>query len=200
MRTLVLKQAGRHPEALHQAELLDAQQDPRSAAILAGLLVEAGQATRAAALAALDEDTAVYLLHVVADDAPLAAMARGAGPAPRWRPRPWPAGAWATGTGPPGPGSWTPPRPSAPPSGGRRPSGLQTEPRRGHLALARWLLDHSGELFLPNGVDSGLGCSGLRDTQLPEPQRARLVDWLLRGTEAHRALEAYGAALANIEP
>ena len=200
LRTLALAHAGRHPEGLRQAELLDAQQDPRSAAILAGLLVDAGQATRAAALPALDEGTAVYLLHVAANDAPLATMASGGGPraalaADALADRRLGNGDWAAGA--PGPG--------------------------GHRARARRTVAGGGQAgFRPHpGRAPGPGTVAARSlggtvpaqwsrqrprllgaTRHPvaRPQRARLVDWQLRGTEAHRALEAYGAALANMDP
>jgi hypothetical protein len=195
LRTLVLKRAGRLPEALHQAELLDAQQDPRSAAILAGLLAETGQATRAAALGALDEDTAVYLLQVVADDAPLAAMARGGGPRAalaaealagrRLGNGDWVAGARVLD-------SAIPERATLWREAAKR---AVDRSAAGHLALAHWLLDHRGELFRANDPGMSRGLKGLLDSDLPKDQRERLVAWLLRGGEEQQALNTYGTAL-----
>jgi hypothetical protein len=200
LRALALKRAGRLPEALHQAELLDAQQDPRSAAILAGLLAEAGQATRAAALGALDEDTAVYLLYVVADDAPLAAMARGSGPRAalaaealacrRLGSRDWVAGARALD-------SSIPERAALWREAAKR---VADSSAAGRLALARWLLDARGALFRANDPGMSRGLKGLLDSDLPEDRRARLVAWLLRCGEEEQALNAYGAALERLNP
>jgi hypothetical protein len=200
LRTLVLKRAGRLPEALHQAELLDAQQDPRSAAILAGVLAEAGQATQAAALGALDEDTAVYLLHVVANDAPLAAMARGAGPRAalaaealacrRLGSGDWVAGARALDAA-------IPERAALWREAAKRASDSSAA---GRLALARWLLDARGALFRANDPGMSRGLKGLLDSDLTEDQRARLVAWLLRCGEEQQALNAYGAALERLNP
>ena len=200
LRTLALKRAGRHPDALHQAELLDAQRDPRSAAILAGLLAETGQATRAAALGAVDEDTAVYLLHVVADDAPLAAMARGAGPRAalaaealacrRLGSGDWDAGARALDAA-------IPERAALWREAAKRVADLSAA---GRLALARWLLECRGELFRANDPGMSRGLKGLLDSVLPDDQRVRLVAWLLHCGEEQQALNAYGAALERLNP
>ena len=135
--------AGRLPEALHRAELLDPQHGPRSATILAGLLAEAGQATRAAALGTRGEDNSVYLLQGVADDAPLAAKARGAEPraalvaeAPACRrlgSGDWDAGARALdGAIPERAATW---REAAKRAADRSAAG--------RLSLAQWLLDRA---------------------------------------------------------
>ena len=200
LRTLVLKRAGRHPEALHQAELLDAQQDPRSAAILAGLLAGAGQATRAAALGALDDDTAVYLLHVVADDAPLAAMACGAGPraalaAEALACRRLGSGDWVAGSR--ALDAAIPERAALWREAAKRAADSSAA---GRLALARWLLDARGALFRANDPGLSRGLKGLLDSNLPEDQRARLVAWVLRCGEEQQALNAYGAALERLNP
>ena len=200
LRTLALKQAGRHTEALRQAELLDAGHDARSAALLAGLLVEVGQTTRAAALQALDEDTAVYLLEVVADDAPLAAMASGGGPRAalaaealagrRLGNGDWVAGARVLD-------SAIPERATLWREAAKRAADRSAA---GQLALAHWLLDHRGELFRATDPGMSRGLKGLLDSDLPKDQRERLVAWLLHGGEEQQALDSYGTALERLNP
>ncbi|WP_295455424.1 hypothetical protein [uncultured Thiodictyon sp.] len=200
LRTLALGRAGRHPEALHQAELLDATSDHRSAAILATALVDVGQTTRAAILPALDEDTARFLLHVAVDDANLAAIARAAGPraavaAQALAERRLGQGHWAAGArvldraDPQRAARWR--------EAGRRAANRTPA---GHLSLASWLLERQGELFPAYDTDISRGLKGLLGTELPPKQRQRLADWLLGSGERQRALDAYGAALRGLDP
>ena len=119
----------------------------QSAAIQATALVGVGQTTRAAALPALDEDTAAYLLHVTADDADLATMAKRGGPraavaAEALAGRRLGKGDWAAGArvldaaDPERAARW-------------REAGRQAADHSpaGRLALAEWLLERRGELF-----------------------------------------------------
>ncbi|WP_295393045.1 hypothetical protein [uncultured Thiodictyon sp.] len=200
LRTLALGRAGRHAEALRQAGRLDAAGDPRSAAILATALVDAGQATRAATLPALDEDTANFLLHVAVADQNLQTTARGAGPraavaAQALAERRLGQGQWAAGacvlerTDPQRAARWR--------EAGRRAANRTPA---GQLALAAWLLERPGELFPAYGTDMSRGLKGLLGTPLPPDQQQRLADWLLGAGERQRALDAYGAALHRLEP
>jgi len=179
--------------------LLD-EHNPRSAPILATALVEVGQATRAAALPALDEHTAAYLLHVSADDRALAAMAGADGPraalaaqalAERRLGRDdWAAGALVlTPSDPERATRW---REAARRAADRTPPG--------RLALAEWLLARHGEIFPPDDAAGSRGLKLLLDTELPAAQRERLAAWLLGGGERQRALDAYAAALKGLTP
>lgn len=201
LRTLALIHAGRQREALEQAALLDTAKDAPSAAIAATALVEAGDVAGAIELAALDADTAVYLLQVVADDATLEGLVARGGP--RAAPaadalalrRLGPEGDWErgarvlAGVAPQRAALW---RQAAELSRARTPSG--------QLELATWLLAREGKLFPPRGSETWRGLEELLDAPLAPVEHARLGAWLLRGGEREWALDAYGVALAGLAP
>jgi hypothetical protein len=200
LRALALGRAGRYRESLRQAERLDTTKDPRSAEILATALADTGQMARAAALPDLDEWLALGLLHLDVNDASLAALAKGVGPraAPaaevlagrRLGNGDWLAGARILDAAAPAQARYW--REAARRAADRTPAG--------RLVLARWLLENEGRLFLANYGFPDRSLNARLDTGLSKPQFARLSDWLLRGGERQRALEAYGAALAAMDP
>ncbi|WP_295587289.1 hypothetical protein [uncultured Lamprocystis sp.] len=199
LRTLALIRVGRHPAALRQAERLDPTEDPRSADVLATALVDTGQVIRAATLPALDQSIAAYLLRVAADDTSLAALAKGDGPRAalaaealacrRLGDGDWAAGARVLDAAAPAPAQAALWRAAGRYAADRTPAG--------RLALARWLLGQEGKLFLPVPAR---GNSNPGDPEPPKAQQARLDEWARRCGERQRALDAYGAALAGLDP
>jgi hypothetical protein len=151
-------------------------------------------------LPALDGDTALYMLNVVADDAGLADMAKGGGPraslaatalaARKLGNGDWSASARTLATiDPERAALW---REAAKRSADRSPAG--------QIALAVWLESQRGNLFpeLDPGMSRGL--KALLDTDLPSVRRERLTDWLLHGGERERALASVATALDELSP
>lgn len=198
LRALILEQTGRTEDALRQARVLASATDADSASIAATALVQAGDIQSAVALPALDQDTAVYLLQVKADDQILTAMSQQgsarAAEALALR-RLGADGSWSEGArvlaaaAPKRAALW---REAARRSQGRSPAQ--------RLALAEWLLEHEGELFPPRPSETWRGVKRLLDTPLNSKEHARLVGWLLRGGEREWALEAYSLALKDLKP
>lgn len=201
LRTLALIHAGRQRDALAQAALLDSVKNASSAAIAATARVDTGDIAGAVELGALDADTAVYLLQVMADAATLDGIMKGGGPraaaaadALALR-RLGTKGDWAqgarllAGVSPQRAELWR-----------QAAKRAQDQSPGGRLALAGWLMEHEGELFPPRGSETWRGLKALLDTPLGKTEHARLSAWLLRGGEREWALDAYGAALTGLDP